>query len=93
MDEGEMKIVVVIKGNRASIGLRKPDCDPVFAAIEGDIPEILANIPRLVDQALATWQANPKYPKCETPLSPPPAPRPPPPAAHAPATKAQPAMF
>ena len=93
MNGDEVKIVVVQKGERALVGIQKPDCDPVIATIEGDLPEVLATVPRLVDEARARWETSPKYPKCETNLTPPaptPAARS---VARAPEPKAQPTMF
>jgi hypothetical protein len=88
----EVKIVVALKGKTALVGLQKPDCDPVFSRVEGDLAAVLASIPNLVEQARSQWESSPQYPKLATPLVPPPAPvRPvstPPPK-----PKAQPAFF
>jgi len=67
----EVKIVIVIKGHAASIGIQKPDCDPAFSRVEGDLPAVLETIPRLVEEAQRNWQSSPRYPECETPLTPP----------------------
>lgn len=67
----EVKIVISLKGQTASIGVQKPDCDPVFSRVEGDLPAILQGIPGLMEQAEANWDSNPRYPKCETQLTPP----------------------
>ncbi|MBI4284523.1 MAG: hypothetical protein HY670_01305 [Chloroflexi bacterium] len=73
----EMKIVIALKGNTASIGIQSPGCDPVFARVEGDLTAVLQSIPGLVEDARRRWEANQRYPKCETVLSPPaPAPTP-----------------
>lgn len=88
----ELKVVITLKGQAASIGVQSPDCDPIFSKIEGDLPAALESVPGLVEEARRSWESNPRYPKCETPLSsqaaPPPQPR------SAPrATSSQPAMF
>lgn len=72
----ELKIVISFKENAASIGLQKPDCDPIFSKIEGSVPVVLKAIPKLVADAQASWEANPKYKKCETDLKPPTPPAP-----------------
>ncbi|MBI4286321.1 MAG: hypothetical protein HY670_10575 [Chloroflexi bacterium] len=73
----ETKIVIALKGNTASVGVQTLGCDPVFARVEGDLPAVLQNIPGLVENARRRWEANQRYPKCETVLSPPtPAPAP-----------------
>lgn len=67
----EVKIVITLKGQTAAIGFQKPDCDPVFAKAEGDLPTVLGKIPELLETAEEGWGANPRYPKCETDLKPP----------------------
>ena len=68
----ELKIVVTIRGNRAFVGIQAPECDPVLYLVEGDLPAIMGGIPGLVEQAREKWASNPRYPKCETKLEPPP---------------------
>ena len=91
----EIKVVVTYKGGVGTVGIQKPDSDPVFSRIEGDLAEVIASIPRLVDQARATWETSPKYPKADLPAPPPPPARPAarPASAPAPKSKAQPAFF
>lgn len=67
----DIKIVVSFKEDTALIGFQKSDCDPVFHKVEGDLPVVLKSIPKLVKDALATWEQNPRYRKCETDLKPP----------------------
>ena len=66
----EVKIVITLKGHTASIGVQKPGCDPTFSKVEGDLPAVLESVPGLVEEAQRSWNANPRYPKCETPLTP-----------------------
>ena len=68
----EVKIVITLKGHAAAIGIQKPDCDPAFSRVEGDLPAVLETIPRLVEEAHSKWQSSPRYPECETTLTPPP---------------------
>ena len=70
----EVKIVITLKGHTASIGVRKPDCDPFFSRVEGDLPAVLESVPGLVEEAERSWDSNPRYPKCETSLTPQPPP-------------------
>jgi len=70
----DLKIVISLKGTAAAIGIQAPDCDPVFFMAEGDLPVVMESVPGLVDEARIRWDANPRYPKCETKLEPPPAP-------------------
>ncbi len=72
----ELKIVVVLKETRASVGIQKPEADPVIFLVNGSLAEIIAGVPAQVDQARAKWNNTPRYPKCETKFEPaaPPAP-------------------
>jgi hypothetical protein len=70
----EVKIVIILRGHSAAIGIQKPDCDPSFSRAEGDLAAILETIPRLVEEAEQKWQSSPRYPECETDLTPPPPP-------------------
>ena len=89
----EMKVVIILKGNRAMVGVQSPDCDPIFTPVEGDLAAALAEVPALVDSANAKWDANPRYPKADLP-EPPPAPTPArTPTAPAPAKPKQPSFF
>ncbi|MDP2730289.1 MAG: hypothetical protein Q8O55_07395 [Dehalococcoidales bacterium] len=72
----ELKIVIVIKDNRATIGVQAPDCDPVFETAEGDLSEILAHSHIAVDNARAKWATSKRNPKADLPAPPAPAPRP-----------------
>ncbi len=72
----ELKIVIIIKDNHATIGVQAPDCDPVFETAEGDLSEILAHSHIAVDNARAKWATSKRNPKAELPTPPPPAPRP-----------------
>ncbi len=85
----EMKIVINLKGESATVGISKPDCDPFFSKVDGELPAVLKTLPKLVKQALTRWETNPKHPKCETDLTPPAPARV---AKTAPKTKAKPAQ-
>ncbi len=65
--EAELKVVVIMRGIRAMIGVQSPDCDPVFTTVEGDLAAALAQVPPLVEKAKAQWNAHPRYPKADLP--------------------------
>lgn len=67
----EVKIVITLKEQAASVGVQKPECDPVFSRVEGDLLAVLESIPGLVEEAQRSWDSNPRNPKCETDLTPP----------------------
>ncbi len=63
----ELKVVIIIKANRAMLGVQSPDCDPVYKTMEGDLAAILQVVPMLVAEAKAQWAAAPRYPKADLP--------------------------
>ena len=63
----ELKIFIVLKEERAIVGVQAPDCDPVISCIEGDLDAALQQVPALVDQANQQWDSNPRYPKADLP--------------------------
>ena len=61
----ELKIVIYYKGDKATIGISKPDCNPILGTIEGDLPDVLDHIPGLVEEAKDTWSTTPRFKKFE----------------------------
>lgn len=72
----ELKIVIILKANRAMIGVQSPDCDPVYETMDGDMPAVLAWVPKTVEVARAKWSVSKRNPMAELPKPPPPPPRP-----------------
>ena len=72
----ELKIVIILKANRAMVGIQSPDCDPVFTTQEGDLATTLQQVPDLVDQAKLKWATNPRNPAAPKKEPPPAPPRP-----------------
>jgi len=64
----ELKVVISLKGDRASVGVQAPECDPVFFAVEGTLETALEAVPGFVEEAKTHWEASKLNPKCETPL-------------------------
>jgi len=64
----EMKVVVSLKGDKASVGVQAPECDPVFFALEGTLETTLEAVPGFVEEAKTRWENSKLNPKCETPL-------------------------
>ena len=86
----EIKIVITLKDQTATIGVQRTGCDPVFTKVEGSLPAVLKGIPKLVEGAKKGWELNARYPKCETPITPPATPGP---TTRPAKPKQQPAMF
>ena len=64
----EIKIVIAHKDDKGSIGVQSPDCDPIFRTFEGNLGAGLERVPGVVEEAKQLWEANPQFPKCESPL-------------------------
>ncbi len=63
----EMKVVIILKANKAMLGVQSPDCDPVYKTMEGDLASVLQVVPVLVAEAKQKWTASPRYPKADLP--------------------------
>ena len=63
----ELKVVIILKGSNAMLGVQSPDCDPVYKTMEGDLAAVLQMVPALVAEAQLKWTAAPRYPKAELP--------------------------
>jgi len=63
----ELKVVIILKANRAMLGVQSPDCDPVYKTMEGDLAAVLQVVPTLVAEAKQKWTAAPRYPKADLP--------------------------
>ena len=64
---GELKVVIILKADRAMLGVQSPDCDPVYKTMEGDLAAVLQVVPVLVADAKLQWAAAPRYPKADLP--------------------------
>jgi len=63
----ELKVVIILKADRAMLGVQSPDCDPVYKTMEGDLAAVLQVVPTLVAEAKQKWTAAPRYPKADLP--------------------------
>jgi len=63
----ELKVVIILKADRAMLGVQSPDCDPVYKTMEGDLAAVLQVVPALVAEAKLQWAAAPRYPKADLP--------------------------
>jgi len=94
----QVKIVILLREGKASVGIQSPGCDPQIFIAEGSLEEVLGKVSGLVKQAQEKWAQSPQNPKTDivpTPPSSPPA-RTPSPSSSATKTaqpKDQPAFF
>lgn len=64
----EIKVVILLNGDKGSIGVMAKECDPVLEVFEGGLQAALDRVPALVEEASARWEEAPRYPKCESEL-------------------------
>jgi hypothetical protein len=64
----KLKVVISLKGTKASVGVQAPGCDPAFFNLEGDLKTALKAVPKFVEEAKTRWETSKLNPKCESPL-------------------------
>ena len=68
----DLKVVVSIKGGRATIGVQRPSSDPHIETFDDpDLPGLTQEALAVVERARARWEDEPKYPAHERPAPPP----------------------
>ena len=67
----DLKVVVSIKGGRATIGVQRPSADPHIETFD-DLDEtgLTTEVPAVIERARARWEETPKHPAYERPAPP-----------------------
>ena len=64
----DLKVVVSVKGGRATIGVRRPASDPHIESFDDpDLSGLTLEVPAVIERARAKWKDEPKYPPHERP--------------------------
>ena len=67
----DLKVVVSIKGGRATIGVQQPSSDPYIESFEDhDLSELTQEVSAVIERARAKWEDEPKHPAHERPAPP-----------------------
>lgn len=67
----ELKLVVSIRGGRATIGAQRPSCDPHIESFDDrDLSGLAQEILAVADRARARWEEAPKLPAYSRPAPP-----------------------
>ena len=67
----ELKVVVSIKGGRATIGVQQPSSDPHIESFDDpDLSELAQEVLPVIERARARWEDEPKHPAHERPAPP-----------------------
>ena len=67
----DLKVVVSIKGGRATIGVQQPSSDPYIESFDDlDASGLAREAPAVIERARAKWEDEPKHPAHEKPAPP-----------------------
>ena len=67
----ELKVVVSIKGGRATIGVQQPESDPHIESFDDrDLSGLAEEVPAVAERAKARWEYDPRHPVHVKPLPP-----------------------
>ena len=70
--EDDLKVVVSIKGDRATIGVQKPSADPYIETFDDqDLSRLALKVAEVNERAQARWEEGPQYPAYQRPVPPP----------------------
>ena len=73
MEQGDLKVVLHLKGERGEVGVQDKGTDPVVEFLEATtLEELLAAVPGVLQRARERWAQSPQNPKYEGPPPPPP---------------------
>ena len=68
----DLKVVVCIKGGRATIGVQRPSADPHIETFDDlDLTALAQEVPAVTERARTRWEETPKHPAYERPAPPP----------------------
>ncbi len=67
----DLKVVVSIKGGRATIGVQRPSSDPHIESFDdADLAGLTQEVSAVIERARAKWEDEPKHPAHERPAPP-----------------------
>ncbi len=68
----DLKVVVSIKGGRATIGVQRPSADPHIETFDDpNLSGLAQEMPAVTERARVRWEETPKHPAYERPAPPP----------------------
>ena len=67
MSREELKVNIIIKGDRIFLAAQATDCDPKMTTLQGNLQTVLERIPSFVEEANRQWDAAPRNPKSTIP--------------------------
>ena len=67
MPREELKVSIIIKGDRIFLGVQATDCDPKMTTLQGNLQTALVQIPSFIEEANREWDASPHNPRSTVP--------------------------
>ncbi len=67
MSREELKVSIIIKGDRIFLGAQATDCDPKMTTLQGNLQNALERIPSFIEEANRQWDISPHNPKSTIP--------------------------
>ena len=67
MSREELKVNIIIKGDRIFLGAQATDCDPKMTTLQGNLQTALERIPSFIEDVNRQWDASPHNPRSTIP--------------------------
>jgi hypothetical protein len=67
MSREELKVSIIIKGDRIFLGAQATDCDPKMTTLQGNLQTALERIPSFIEDVNRQWDASPHNPRSTIP--------------------------
>ena len=59
----ELKIIISMRGQNATLGIQKPGTDPHLETLQGDLTDVLREIPDILERVSRRWMISPRHPE------------------------------
>ena len=67
MAREELKVSIIVKGDRIFLGAQATDCDPKITTLQGNLQTALERVPSFIEEANRKWAASPHNPRSTVP--------------------------
>ncbi len=67
MSREELKVNIIIKGDRIFLAAQATDCDPKMTTLQGNLQTVLERIPSFIEESNRQWDVAPRNPKSTIP--------------------------
>ena len=67
MSREELKVSIIVKGDRIFLGASATDCDPKMTTLQGSLQTALDRIPSFIEEVNRQWDVSPHNPRSTIP--------------------------